>query len=80
MEHVPKINTVGGIELPVTEARGGELQLKGVKFNYPTKLDVEVLKGVDIDIPKNKVIALVGPSGMNIKRYINPLQVAANLQ
>jgi ABC-type multidrug transport system fused ATPase/permease subunit len=39
------------------------LNLKDLKFRYPTKKDVQVLKGVSIDIQKNKVIALVGPSG-----------------
>jgi ABC-type multidrug transport system fused ATPase/permease subunit len=36
-----------------------------VKFHYPTKKDVEVLKGISIDVSRNKVIALVGPSGKN---------------
>ncbi len=41
----------------------GEIAIRDVKFNYPTKKDVLVLKGVTIEITKNKVIALVGPSG-----------------
>jgi len=44
----------------------GEIRLENVRFNYPTKKDVEVLKGISIAIQKNKVIALVGPSGMHI--------------
>jgi ABC-type multidrug transport system fused ATPase/permease subunit len=51
----------------------GQIQLKNVKFSYPTKKDVEVLKGVSIVIQKNKVIALVGPSGKklyNLKHFI----------
>lgn len=66
MEYEPKINTTGGVvptdSNPTQEVRG-EISLKNVRFNYPTKKDVEVLKGVNIDITKNKVIALVGPSG-----------------
>ena len=57
----------------------GEITLENVKFAYPTKLDVEILKGVTIDITKNKVIALVGPSGCGkssiismIERYYDP--------
>ncbi len=34
-----------------------------MRFNYPTKKEVEVLKGVTIEIKKNRVVALVGPSG-----------------
>lgn len=61
LEYEPKINTSGGdkIQGPLT----GEIKIKDVKFNYPTKKDVQVLKGVTIEIKKNKVIALVGPSG-----------------
>ena len=57
----------------------GEISLKNVRFNYPTKKDVEVLEGVNIDITKNKVIALVGPSGCGkssiiqmIERFYDP--------
>jgi ABC-type multidrug transport system fused ATPase/permease subunit len=60
---VPKINTAGGEEIKEEDAISGEISLKDVRFHYPTKKDVQVLKGVTIDIQKNKVIALVGPSG-----------------
>ncbi len=67
LEYEPKINTTGGIipgeaGAPPVDGKG-EISLKDIKFHYPTKKDVEVLKGVSIDIQKNKVIALVGPSG-----------------
>lgn len=64
LDYEPKINTEGGI-IPVSEAEQmrGEISLKDIKFNYPTKKEVDVLKGVSIDISKNKVIALVGASG-----------------
>ena len=45
--------------------------IQNVRFNYPTKKDVEVLKGITIDVSKNKVIALVGPSGKDITLFIN---------
>jgi len=63
LEYVPKISTSGGqkIDGPIR----GEITIKNVRFNYPTKKDVQVLKGVTIEIKKNKVIALVGPSGKN---------------
>jgi ATP-binding cassette subfamily B protein len=63
LEYEPKINTTGGIIPEAGTVINGEISLRNVRFNYPTKKDVEVLKGISIDIQKNKVIALVGPSG-----------------
>ncbi len=53
-----------------------------MKFNYPSKKDVQVLKGVSItvDNEKNRVIALVGTSGCGkssiismIERFYDPV-------
>jgi len=57
---------------PQTDGKG-EISLRDIKFNYPTKKDVAVLKGVSIDIQKNKVIALVGPSGTYFIINVNRL-------
>jgi len=50
-----------------------------VKFAYPSKKDVPVLKGVEIDIHKNKIVALVGHSGCGkssiislVERFYDP--------
>lgn len=72
MEYEPKINSEGGnkIEVPIK----GEITIRDVRFSYPTKKDVQILKGVTIEIKKNKVIALVGPSG-KLLIYITFLRV-----
>lgn len=31
----------------------GVISIENVKFNYPSKKDVQVLKGVTIDVPNN---------------------------
>ena len=61
----------------------GNIVLKNVKFHYPTKPDVQVLKGVDIEIDnkKNRVVALCGTSGCGkssiiamIERFYDPTE------
>ena len=41
----------------------GRVQLQAVEFSYPSRLDVEVLRGVDLELHPSQVTALVGASG-----------------
>jgi ABC-type multidrug transport system fused ATPase/permease subunit len=41
----------------------GNIQFKNIRFSYPTRPDVSVLKGLNLTIPSGKKIALVGQSG-----------------
>ncbi|XP_052741210.1 multidrug resistance protein homolog 49-like isoform X2 [Bicyclus anynana] len=41
----------------------GNASLQNVLFKYPTRPSVKVLENFDLDIEKDKTIALVGPSG-----------------
>ena len=72
MEHEPDMKTTGGITLG--EDCKGEISIRDVKFNYPTKKDVQILKGVSIDIQNNKVIALVGQSGCGKSSLISMIE------
>lgn len=81
MESEPGINTSGGIKIENEEEVQGRLELRDVRFTYPTKKDVEVLKGVslEIDNKKNRVVALCGTSGCGkssiiglIERFYDP--------
>ncbi len=41
----------------------GSISFDNVRFSYPQRSDVEVLKGVSFDIKQNQTLALVGQSG-----------------
>jgi len=74
MKVVPAIPTSGGdtIEGEVN----GSLEIRNVKFRYPTKTDVQVLKGVSfkVDNEKNRVVALCGTSGCGKSSLISLIQ------
>jgi ATP-binding cassette, subfamily B, bacterial len=52
-------------DVPMQPARrlSGNIELKDVRFRYPTREDIEVLKGVNLTIKSGQKIALVGTSG-----------------
>ena len=48
--------------------------MRDLKFSYPTKQDVEILKGVSFSVPRNKVVALVGTSGCGKSSIISMIE------
>ena len=47
----------------ITEALTGDITYENVHFQYPSRPDVPVLKGIDLEIKGGKTVALVGSSG-----------------
>jgi len=52
----------------------GEIVYKNVHFSYPTRSDVEVLKGIDLHINPGSKVALVGASGSGKSTIVALLQ------
>ncbi|MBY0228155.1 MAG: ABC transporter ATP-binding protein/permease [Gemmataceae bacterium] len=64
---------------PTGRPIGGEVELRGVRFRYPTRPETEVLAGVSLHARAGERVALVGPSGAGkstliglILRYFEP--------
>jgi subfamily B ATP-binding cassette protein MsbA len=58
--------------LPVKGLERG-IQIENVRFAYPDAPEREVLKGVSFEVPKGKIIALVGASGAGKSSLISLL-------
>ncbi|KAI0558614.1 ABC transporter [Gracilaria domingensis] len=61
------------------KAIDGSVSMEGLKFEYPTRPDVPVLRGLTIDVEPGKTLALVGASGSGkstvvslIERFYDP--------
>ncbi|MEM6806369.1 MAG: ABC transporter transmembrane domain-containing protein [Bacteroidota bacterium] len=51
----------------------GNISFEEVHFHYPTRTDIPVLKGVDMEISSGQKVALVGPSGVGKSTIIQLL-------
>jgi ATP-binding cassette subfamily B (MDR/TAP) protein 1 len=78
IDRVPAIDSAdpGGLK---PEKVAGEIELKDVRFHYPTRPEVEVLKGVSLVFKAGETTALVGASGCGkstivalIERFYDP--------
>ncbi|KAI9146794.1 ABC multidrug transporter MDR5 [Paramyrothecium foliicola] len=52
----------------------GHISIRNVEFAYPSRPDIQVLKGVSIDVPAKKTTAFVGASGSGKSTIISLLE------
>ena len=57
----------------------GDITVKSVHFNYPTRPEDKILQGIDLSVAPGQTLALVGPSGCGkstvvslIERFYDP--------
>ena len=62
-------------------AAHGEIEMRDICFNYPSRPDVPILRGLNLRIPPGEFLAVAGPSGMGkstignlIVRFYDPDQ------
>ncbi|KAF4531677.1 hypothetical protein B566_EDAN011836 [Ephemera danica] len=80
IERVPPIDS-SSEEGERPEKVAGDISFRGVRFNYPSRPDVDVLQGLDLEIRHGETVALVGSSGCGkstcvqlIQRFYDPLE------
>jgi ABC-type multidrug transport system fused ATPase/permease subunit len=61
IDRIPKIRYKGGLLLP--SKIKGEVIMENIHFSYPSRPDVEVLKGLNLKLAPGTITALVGKSG-----------------
>lgn len=55
--------SVTAVEVPNHQKIAGNVELKNITFSYPNRVDVQVLKGINLTAKSGQQIAVVGPSG-----------------
>ncbi|KAJ7350634.1 P-loop containing nucleoside triphosphate hydrolase protein [Mycena albidolilacea] len=79
LDRTPAIPPHTGV--PVAPDRRGVLKFENIKFDYPSRKGVDILKGFNLEIPVGESVAIVGKSGGGkssihslLLRYYDPVE------
>ncbi|KIM25827.1 hypothetical protein M408DRAFT_204802 [Serendipita vermifera MAFF 305830] len=87
IDRIPPIDSASpdGLKPDVNTVKG-EITFHDVRFNYPSRPEVPVLRGIDLSFPAGKTAALVGASGSGkstvialVERFYDPLSGSIKL-
>ncbi|KAK5639991.1 hypothetical protein RI129_010802 [Pyrocoelia pectoralis] len=73
IDNIPIINASKSTGLKPNAAKG-DIKFRKVHFEYPSRKDVKILQGIDIEIKSGETVALVGSSGCGKSTCIQLLQ------
>ncbi|CAH2282375.1 multidrug resistance 1 [Pelobates cultripes] len=85
IDTVPKIDSFSKAGNKPDKIKG-DIEFKDVKFTYPSRPDVQVLKGLNLKVTSGETVALVGSSGCGksttvqlLQRFYDPEQGAVTI-
>mmetsp|Transcript_10713 Transcript_10713/g.25404 ORF Transcript_10713/g.25404 Transcript_10713/m.25404 type:complete len:1267 (+) Transcript_10713:289-4089(+) len=74
VDRVPQLNSNSSAEPPQGGRMNGAIQLENVRFVYPSRPEVTVLKKLDLTVEPGKIAALVGESGSGKSTIVGLLE------
>lgn len=74
VDQQPSIRSPNISNLARKPDKGSSVVFKQIDFRYPTRPDVQVLSGLNLDVAEGLTVALVGPSGSGKSTIIQLLQ------